>query len=99
MTQPLLFDIKRYCINDGPGIRITVFFKGCPLRCAWCHNPESISPRAQKLFTAGKCIGCGECIKVCPQQACTLTTAGIVTDPQRCTLCGGLRRHLPDPRG
>jgi len=95
MTQPLLFDIKRYSINDGPGIRITVFFKGCPLRCAWCHNPESISPRAQKLFTAGKCIGCGECIKVCPQQACTLTTAGIVTDPQRCTLCGACADICP----
>ncbi len=95
MTQPLLFDIKRYSINDGPGIRITVFFKGCPLRCAWCHNPESISPRAQKLFTAGKCIGCGECIKVCPQQACTLTTEGIVTDPQRCTLCGACADICP----
>lgn len=47
----LLFDIKRYAINDGPGIRVTIFMKGCPLACVWCHNPEGISPRAEKLYT------------------------------------------------
>lgn len=88
MQQPLIFDIKRYSINDGPGIRITIFFKGCPLNCRWCHNPESISPEVQKLFTASKCIGCGECCRVCPVQACTLTSDGIVTDVRLCNLCG-----------
>lgn len=88
MQQPLVFDIKRYSINDGPGIRVTIFFKGCPLNCLWCHNPESISPKVQKLFTASKCIGCGECCRVCPVQACTLTAQGIVTDASLCTLCG-----------
>ncbi len=88
MQQPLIFDIKRYAINDGPGIRITVFFKGCPLSCVWCHNPESISPQPQKMFTPAKCIGCGECVKACPNQACKLTASGIVTDPQRCDLSG-----------
>lgn len=88
MKQGLIFDIKRYAINDGPGIRATIFFKGCPLHCRWCHNPESISPQPQKLFSAGKCLGCGECGKVCPVSACSLGAEGIVTDPARCTLCG-----------
>jgi pyruvate formate lyase activating enzyme len=88
MKQPLIFDIKRYSINDGPGIRVTIFFKGCPLSCKWCHNPESISPKVEKLYTASKCIGATECIKVCAQNALTLTKEGVVTDSQRCNLCG-----------
>ena len=64
----LVFDIKRYAINDGPGIRVTLFFKGCSLACTWCHNPESISPQVQKMYSAGKCIGCGRCYKVCPRE-------------------------------
>jgi pyruvate formate lyase activating enzyme len=86
--QPLVFDIKRYAINDGPGIRLAVFFKGCPLNCLWCHNPESLSPQREKLFAAEKCISCGECCRVCPVQACTLTAQGVVTDARLCTLCG-----------
>jgi len=58
----LLFDIKRYAINDGPGIRVTIFMKGCPLACVWCHNPEGISPRAEKLYTRKKCIGLRGCM-------------------------------------
>jgi pyruvate formate lyase activating enzyme len=84
----LVFDIKRYAINDGPGIRVTIFLKGCPLACRWCHNPESISPRVQKMYTESKCIGCGECVKICPQQACELTPEGIVTDDSLCIRCG-----------
>jgi len=85
---PLIFDIRRYSINDGPGIRITIFMKGCPLRCAWCHNPESQSPEVQKLYTASKCIGAQDCIEVCPNNALTLTPEGIVTDTEACNLCG-----------
>ena len=84
-----LFDIKRYSINDGPGVRITLFFKGCPLSCRWCHNPESISFETEKLYNKSRCIGCGSCISVCPTDALTLTSAeGIVTDFSRCLLCG-----------
>ena len=86
--QPLIFDIKRYAINDGPGIRMTIFLKGCPLSCVWCHNPESQSWRPQKMYTADKCIGCQTCVAVCPENACELTPLGIVTDTRLCTVCG-----------
>ena len=88
MTKNLIFDIKRYAINDGPGIRMTIFTKGCPLSCVWCHNPESQSPHAQKLYTADKCIGCQSCVEACPENACVLTPQGIVTDLELCKLCG-----------
>jgi pyruvate formate lyase activating enzyme len=88
MTKPLIFDIRRYSINDGPGIRITIFIKGCPLKCVWCHNPESQSPKVQKLYTASKCIGAQDCIEICPEDALTLTPDGIITDNEKCTLCG-----------
>ncbi len=88
MQSGLIFDVRKFSINDGPGIRVTVFFKGCPLRCAWCHNPESISSKIQKMYSADKCIGCGACIEACPEDACTLTPDGIVTARKRCTGCG-----------
>ena len=91
----LLFDIKRYAINDGPGIRVTIFMKGCPLACVWCHNPEGISPRAEKLYTRKKCIGCGACVDVCPTGALTLTEAGIVTDRSLCRTCGRCAEVCP----
>jgi pyruvate formate lyase activating enzyme len=85
---PLIFDIKRYAINDGPGIRITIFMKGCPLSCKWCHNPESQSPAIQKFYTASKCIGAKDCIEICPNNALNLTPHGIETDFETCQLCG-----------
>jgi pyruvate formate lyase activating enzyme len=90
MNKPsLIFDIKRYSINDGPGIRVTVFFKGCPLSCKWCHNPESRSSGVQKLYSAGKCIGCGSCVETCPEKALTLVPGtGILTNNELCNLCG-----------
>ena len=71
----LIFDIKRYAINDGPGIRTTIFVKGCPLRCVWCHNPEGWSPQPQVLYKRSKCIGCHTCeqegfvVDDCPTKA------------------------------
>ena len=95
MSSSLIFDIKRYAINDGPGIRIVVFFKGCNLHCAWCHNPESISPKAEKMYSPAKCIGCGTCVTACPANALTLTSKGIVTDNSLCLLCGKCAEVCP----
>ncbi len=83
-----IFDIKRYAINDGPGVRIAIFLKGCPLACEWCHNPEGIKRGQSKLYTKRKCIGCGSCVEECPHGALSLTSEGIVTDESLCTLCG-----------
>lgn len=94
--MPFLFDIKRYSINDGPGVRVTIFFKGCPLSCRWCHNPESISFKTEKLYNKSQCIGCGSCVAVCPENALTLTkTGGIVTDFEKCILCGKCTEVCP----
>lgn len=89
MSKGRIFDIQRFCIHDGPGIRTTVFFKGCPLRCLWCSNPESIDPNPQLSYLAERCIGCGECFKVCKANALTKDSAGkAVVNRGRCTNCG-----------
>jgi len=88
MSTGLIFDIKKYAINDGPGIRLTVFFKGCNLSCQWCHNPESLSPKVQKMYNASKCIGAAKCLDNCPNDALELTSEGIITNYDACNLCG-----------
>lgn len=95
MSESLIFDIKRYAINDGPGIRVVIFFKGCNLQCSWCHNPESISPRIEKMFAPARCIRCGTCVEVCPEKAVTLTPEGIVTDPEKCKVHGRCAEVCP----
>ncbi len=88
MKSGLIFDVKRYAINDGPGIRVAVFLKGCPLNCRWCHNPESISAKVQKMYNKAKCIGCKSCVDACPENACSLESEGIVTNLDLCAGCG-----------
>jgi pyruvate formate lyase activating enzyme len=95
MSKSLIFDIKRYAINDGPGIRLVVFFKGCNMRCAWCHNPESISATTEKMFARAKCIKCGSCVDACPENAIALTPDGIITDPDLCKMCGKCAEACP----
>ena len=87
-----VFDIQRFSTHDGPGIRTTVFLKGCPLRCLWCHNPEGLSPDRQLSFSPEKCIGCGDCVALCPNHVHRLEPSGEgvvhVLDRDRCRLCG-----------
>jgi pyruvate formate lyase activating enzyme len=91
----IIFDLKKYALHDGPGIRTTVFFKGCPLRCLWCHNPESQSFKLELIFRASRCILCEACLARCAAGAITRVSAGddaggdvMVTDPGKCKVCG-----------
>lgn len=81
-----IFDIQRFSVHDGQGIRTNVFFKGCPLRCDWCSNPESQLPRPQPLYDEKKCIGCGHCAQTCTQNAIT-TQPTYTIDVARCMHC------------
>ena len=88
----LVFDIQRYAIHDGPGIRTTVFLKGCPLDCWWCHNPESQSAEPQIVVIEGRCVRCGECLKVCPNGD---ARGSVGADGPPCTLCGACVAACP----
>lgn len=82
-----IFDIQRYSVHDGPGIRTLVFFKGCVLKCKWCQNPESIDKEPEMAFFATKCIGCGECEKVCPKNAIIFEDSRRI-NRELCDRCG-----------
>lgn len=92
MPRGIVFDVRRYSIHDGPGIRTTVFLKGCPLRCAWCHNPESQSPGVELVFRPGRCIGCRACLNACGNEALAWGESSPVTDRSRCRACGNCAR-------
>jgi len=88
MSQATLFNIQRFSTEDGPGIRTTLFFKGCPLSCIWCHNPEGIRKNPELMWYDIDCVGCGDCVSACPNDALKLTDEGIVIDRDACEACG-----------
>jgi pyruvate formate lyase activating enzyme len=83
-----IFDIKKFSLHDGPGIRTTVFFKGCDMRCRWCHNPESHRPEPELIFRPDRCIGCRSCLTVCTQRAISLNGDVITHQKEKCIQCG-----------
>ncbi|MBN1558812.1 glycyl-radical enzyme activating protein [candidate division KSB1 bacterium] len=89
-----IFNIQRFSVNDGPGIRTTVFLKGCPLSCVWCHNPESQSGQPELMLLENRCIRCGACTAHCPQHAIELTDR-VVTDRTLCRCCGACLEFCP----
>lgn len=91
---PLIFEIKGNSLDDGPGIRTVVFFKGCPLTCVWCHNPESKSRERELSFDAGKCIACDTCIALCPRGALDRANPGFI-DRSRCDFCMVCAENCP----
>ena len=88
MAKGIVFDIKKFSIHDGPGIRTTVFLKGCPLRCWWCHNPESQRLKPEIMLRGERCIECAACLDVCEQSAISINGNGVVTDRSLCIQCG-----------
>ena len=84
----IVFDIKRYAIHDGPGIRTTVFLKGCLLNCPWCHNPEGRNEKPEFMWWAEKCIGCEDCQNACTKEAISFSDDSLLLDRAKCDLCG-----------
>ena len=86
--KPLVFNIQKFSTHDGDGVRTTIFFKGCPLKCRWCHNPESQRYEKELIFHHNKCVVCGKCVVKCPQQANSIVDGKLVFDRDKCTACG-----------
>lgn len=90
-----LFNLQRFSTEDGPGIRTTLFFKGCPLRCPWCHNPEGLRPGPEVMWQSLTCLGCGDCADACPQTAIHLDDSRVHVDRRRCRSCGRCVQACP----
>lgn len=84
----IITEIERYAVKDGPGIRTVVFFKGCPLKCRWCANPETQRTVCQLMYWPVRCLGCKKCISICPEQALSFGVYGVEIDRSKCSLCG-----------
>ena len=95
VTTGIIFNIQRYSIHDGPGIRTTVFLKGCPLNCWWCQNPESQLSGQEMVFREDRCIGCGACSLICPSVAIQIKNDIPVTEKEKCVLCGKCIEKCP----
>lgn len=98
LTSPAegrIFNVMRFSTHDGPGIRTTVFLKGCPLSCWWCHNPENWGHVPAEIYLRDRCTGCGACVDACPAQALVLGPEGVQTNPDRCRHCGTCVRTCP----
>jgi len=87
MMKGLVFDIKRFAVHDGPGIRTTVFLKGCSLRCFWCQNPEGLNYKQEIMFYPERCIACGNCVSICPQNAHLIRNGMHIYFRDRCAEC------------
>ncbi len=94
-TNGIVFDIKKFSVHDGPGIRTTIFLKGCPLHCAWCHNPEGQSPNKEIHFWSNRCIACHECIDACEYNALSLVENVPTRDQNLCQGCGACAEACP----
>lgn len=88
MNRGIIFNLQKYCVHDGPGIRTTVFLKGCPLNCWWCHNPESQLMKSEVMFWKDRCKFCGNCVHRCPAGAIDSVDKLLITNKGKCILCG-----------
>jgi len=95
MLNGCIFNTQKYSVHDGPGIRTTVFMKGCPLHCLWCHNPEGISKKPQVVVRPSRCIGCNQCAKVCPHSPAPQGSQSLPLRPVGCNLCGLCVENCP----